>query len=458
MLGSVPLDAVLLHAATLACLVLMVIFDVRRRQTGAIFALRVGWIVVVETPFLILIWLDPWMDWTAAGLPIHVRTFWQTATDADHRWLGAMTFLCALPTLLVKPRGYRQFEPRVKTMVIACDGRMDRIRFRCFTALTIATILVFAASTGVALMDLVGYSALELRMGWNETDRPRAAMAAFSVLGALCPFLLTWLFVDFRRQAFTVLSAALLTLPALLLMGSRRAMIVPVIPAFLTLVSFRRTRLSLVVMTIATVGFAIILVFGRGLLRESAGVSQTDLKEVRSSRIVDQAGYTFIELSRSQLASLGTIMYYKEQPRLGIDHLYSAMRPLPEQSLFGFEFPRFVRESTLFLTGDAETNDVPPGFVGMAWADGRWLGFLALPALLPLLAWWIDRWLFSSHQTAYSASCLFAICFIIFFQTLGTGTLDYSLAPESLLVSLVGTYGTVFWSRNRCARCLTLPS
>jgi hypothetical protein len=216
--------------------------------------------------------------------------------------------------------------------------------------------------------------------------------------------------------------------------GSRRAFIVPVVVALLTLLSLRRIRLAMTLGIVIALLLAVAIPFGRSALRMMAGQDTTVRTEIRSDSLVDQCGYVAVELSISQIESLSTMWRYEGPPLLGIDHWTALARLVVKESVFGIQLPRVTRQMTEMHTGNPEMNDVPAGFVGAAWADAGWLGFLFLPVMLGGVAAVFDRWAISRRWTAGGRYCCFAASYLLFFQTMNTGTLDYALGPQSILV------------------------
>jgi hypothetical protein len=136
----------------------------------------------------------------------------------------------------------------------------------------------------------------------------------------------------------------------------------------------------------------------------------------------------------SQIESLSTIRRYDGPPLLGCGHWLALARVVVKESLFGIRLPRVTRQMTEMHTGDPDANDVPAGFVGAAWSDAGWLGFLVLPVLLGGVAALFDRWAITRRWTDGGRYCCIAAGYLLFFQTMNTGTIDYALSPQSLLV------------------------
>ena len=118
------------------------------------------------------------------------------------------------------------------------------------------------------------------------------------------------------------------------------------------------------------------------------------------------------------------------------------LRLLPEQSILGVEFAeRFTRYATSQHIKDPSANDIPVGFIGAAWVDGYLLGIFILPMTLGLITAKFDIWIHS--RDGISGSGWYAIAylnFIIYFQTLNTGSLDFTMSPTNVFVSLMCVY------------------
>jgi hypothetical protein len=301
--------------------------------------------------------------------------------------------------------------------------------------LAIASVAVLAVHTkSTSLGAMAGEIAVGMRMKWNAEDRGFLPAIAFSILGAMECQAAFGLFAGRTPRLVRSVVAACVALPALAATGSRRAFIVPVVVTLLTSLSLRRVRAVVSLGGLMALLLAVVIPFGRSALRMMAEEDATVRTEIRSDSLVDQCGYVAVELSISQLESLSTMRRYEGPPLLGLDHWTAIARLVVKESVFGVRLPRVTRQMTEMHTGNPNMNDVPAGFVGAAWTDAGWLGFLVLPVMLGGGAAFFDRWAITRRWTAGGRYCCFAASYLLFFQTMNTGTLDYALAPESILV------------------------
>jgi hypothetical protein len=415
--------------------------DVSCGRCGWGFAMRAAFFCTVLAPQTVLYALLPSMDLHAPGF----YGFVARALDCDagaHLRLMLLTILCWAGMEI----GYRGIMHRGAWDLKPADpadpraSRAERIVLVACWVLAIASVAVLAAHTeSSSLGEMAGEIAVGMRMNWNAAGRGFLPAIAFAILGAMECQAAFGLFAGQPPRLMRSAVAACIALPALAATGSRRAFIVPVVVTLLTSLSLRRMR------SVATLGILIVLLlaivipFGRSALRMMAHrdtpVSDASVRaEIRSDSLADQCGYVAVELSISQLESLSTMRRYEGPPLLGFDHWMAIARVVVKESVFGIQLPRITRQMTEMHTGDPNTNDVPAGFVGAAWADAGWLGFLVLPVMLGGVAAVFDRWAIHRRWTAGGRYCCFAAGYLLFFQTMNTGTLDYALAPESILV------------------------
>jgi len=410
--------------------------DVSRGQCGWGFAMRAAFFCTVLAPQTVLYALLPHMDLQAPGLNQFVAE--ALACDfATHLRLMLLTLLCWSGMEIA----YRSAMHNVRRKLRTADPgdpralHAERIVLAVCWLMAVLSVAVLAAHIeSSSLGELPGKVAVGLRMNWNATDRGFLPAIALSILGALACQAGFGMFAGARPRFMQRVTATCIGLPALVATGSRRAFIIPVVVTLLTSLSRRSIRIAVSLGILIGLILAIVIPFGRGALRMTAGQDDSIRSEVRSDSLVDQCGYIAVELSISQIESLSTICRYEGPPLLGIDHWTALARLVVKESVFGIRLPRVTRQMTEMHTGDPDMNDVPAGFVGAAWADAGWLGILFLPVMLGSVAAVFDRWAISRRWTAGGTYCCFASSYLLFFQTMNTGTLDYALAPESILV------------------------
>jgi len=410
--------------------------DVSRGRCGWGFAMRAAFLCTVLAPQTALYALLPSMDLRAPGLYGFVATALDCDSDAHLRLLF-LTLLCwaglEIGYRCVMHRGAWSLKPADPEDPRAKNAEQS-VLLACWV-LAIASVAVLAVHTNsTSLGEMAGQVAVGMRMKWNATDREFLPALAFSVLGAMQCQAAFGFFAGPRPRLMRSVVATCIALPALAACGSRRAFIVPIVVTLLTSLSIRSVRAAMFLAVLVAILLAIVIPFGESALRMMADRGAFVRSEIQSDSLVDQCGYVAVELSISQLESLSTMGRYKGPPLLGQDHWTAIARLVVKESLFGIRLPRITRQMTEMHTGDPDMNDVPAGFVGAAWADAGWLGFLLLPVMLGCVAAAFDRWAISRQWTIGGRYCCLAASYLLFFQTMNTGTLDFALGPTSVLV------------------------
>jgi hypothetical protein len=362
---------------------------------------------------------------------------------ATHLQLMLLTTLCWAGMEV----GYRSIM-RPGTWVIAPADLADRRAYRTeriglavyLTASAACVVALASKTSSSSLGALAGNIAVGFRRNWNDQTNGFLAAFAFSTLGSFQCLAAFGLYAGRPPRLAQGAVAACIALPSLAATGSRRAVIVPVVVAMLTSLSLRRFRAVATLITLMLTLLAIVIPFGQSALRLMAGETNTLRTEVRAESIVDQFGYIAMELSISQLESLSTLQRYDGPSLLGFDHWMAMARVVVKQSLFGVQLPRVTRQMTEMHSGDPETNDIPAGFVGAAWVDAGWFGFMILPVMVGGAAAIFDRWARTRKWTPGGHYCSFAIGYLLFFQTMNTGTLDFALGPTSIMTCALCAY------------------
>ena len=410
--------------------------DVSRGQCGWGFAMRAAFFCTVLAPQTALYALLPGMDLKAPGFHEFVSNTLDCEMES-HLRLMLLTLLCWGGLEIA----YRSVMNRVAWSLKPANPadpqatRAERLVLSICLGMSVASIAVLAISTNASsLGELAGEIAVGMRLGWNAEDRRFFPALAYALVGAMACQTAFGFFAGRQPRLAQAVLAACVALPALAANGSRRAFIVPVVVTLLTSLSLRSRRSAAALGLLIVLLLSIVIPFGKGALRMMANVDASVRTQVRSDSLMDQVGYVAAELSISQIESLSTIRRYDGPPLLGFDHWMAIARLVVKESVFDIRLPRITRQMTEMHTDDPDENDVPAGFVGAAWADAGWLGFLVLPVMLGLGAAVFDRWAIKRQWTAGGRYCCFAASYLLFFQTMNTGTLDYALGPMSLLV------------------------
>jgi hypothetical protein len=313
---------------------------------------------------------------------------------------------------------------------------------------TIATGII-ACTSAVILMktfqqasfgELVTFITFDYRVNWNTSTKGFLDSLAFSFINSLLPLSLLCLSIQTHWRVSKVLFSLTIALILVLLSGSRRATLVLLLVMCMSQLSRSRRLAISIACSLPIIAIAVVL-FGRSIIM-TIGDGNQSRKEILSDQAWDQAGYISSQLAISQIESLSTLTWFDSWPRMGVDHLLSVLRLLPEQLILGVEFAeRFTRHATSQHIEDPSANDIPVGFIGAAWVDGYLLGIFILPMTLGLITAKFDIWIHS--RDGISGPGWYAIAylnFIIYFQTLNTGSLDFTMSPTNVFVSLMCVY------------------
>jgi hypothetical protein len=226
-----------------------------------------------------------------------------------------------------------------------------------------------------------------------------------------------------------------------ILSASRRAIFVPVMLSYFTVLLFDgkwRVRLilaiSIPILALVMFGkeFFATIAFG-GAVEEVAGRYESTASAIL--RASSEQGITIIE-------SLGTLTFLDEHLRLGIDHLLSIAQRFPHR-LLGFEidYPkRIVRISTEAFSS-VEAQDIPPGLIGQMWLDFRVLG----PVVWGLafgLQMSMAQFIFVRSERSLQASALVALLVFLIALPINTGSYDFTFSVDVIaaVVGLALTY------------------
>ena len=402
-----------------------------------------AFLLVVSLPAVALYVCLPHMD---LGAPGQLSLLGKVATNAKpqvHILLQVMTALAWAAIFL----GYKigGGTPRFRIRPSLC--KFPRINRRAWivtgvTGIIACTSVVILMKTlqQASLSELVTFVTIDYRVNWTASTKGFLDSLAFSFINSLLPLSLLCTTIPTRWRILKILCGVPLALGLVLMSGSRRAALVLLLVVSMGQIARSRRLAISIAMSLPIVAITVVL-FGRSILATTGGGNRSTT-EVLSDQAWDHAGYISSELAISQTESLSTLTWFDGWPRLGLDHLLSAMRLVPEQSILGSEFAeRFTRYATYMHIGDPSANDIPVGFVGAVWVDGYWLGIFVLPAILGILAARLDSWIHS--RDGMSGPGWYAIAylnFMLYFQTLNSGTLDFTMSPTTIVGGLMCAY------------------
>jgi hypothetical protein len=230
-------------------------------------------------------------------------------------------------------------------------------------------------------------------------------------------------------------SVCLAAAVAFALLGvSRRALFLPVLMIYLTLVLYSgRWRVRWIV--VGAVPLVLLIAFGKHILGAVAyDVTVETIVESYESwmsallRTATDIGITIVE-------SLGTLQFLDIGLRLGTDHFLSILQRFRLRSLgFDFDFPeRIVRISTAAFA-DAGAQDIPPGLLGQMWLDfgvvGPLIWGLAFGLQMSVIQFFFER----TRRTRQAAAVFMLLVFVVALP-LNTGSFDFTFSVD--IIALV---------------------
>jgi hypothetical protein len=234
---------------------------------------------------------------------------------------------------------------------------------------------------------------------------------------------LVWFLCLFFAVAFAVLSA------------DRRAIFIPILLAYLTLVLFDgRWRVRLV--AVAATPILIWIAFGKEILwffaiSHDPGDVFGRYETVTSGilRAGSEIGITLVE-------SCGTISLLDLDPRLGVDHLLSVLRRVPV-AWFGwdFELPKAIVRVTTETFSTSDDSDIPPGLFGQMWLDFRVFGPVVWGFLLSVPLSIVQRMFALTIPTRQAIATLVLMVFVIALP-LNTGSYDFTFSIDVIALLL----------------------
>jgi hypothetical protein len=293
-----------------------------------------------------------------------------------------------------------------------------------------AQLVLYRAFEGDVERDALNANAFALTQTWSWLT----VIAIFCIAGT-------------RRWRWLIPVCALALLTFALLGVSRRALFLPVLMIYLTVVLYS-SRWRLRWIAAAAVPLVLVVAFGKNALATFAyGGAIESIADSYESwvsallRAGADVGITIVE-------SLGTLQFLDIGPRLGMDHLMSMVQILPEKSLgLDFDYPeRIVRLSTEAFD-EAYAQDVPPGLLGQMWLDFGMLGpvvwGLAIGLQVGIIQFFFER----TRRTRESAAVFVILVFVVALP-LNTGSFDFTFSVDIIALAVV-----LFW----CVRLRRQP-
>src|SRR5882762_1298853 len=329
----------------------------------------------------------------------------------------------------------------------------DRLRLVLTgSPLRLLIVLAFGFTLSVASFYVLGSSMIErftklilYRAGDKDLQGSLLNAYGFALTQTWAWLSVLALFVIYERHGRRLAwFLCLVFLCVFVLLGvSRRALFIPLLLAYLTLVLFEhrwRTRWVLA----AAVPILLWIAFGKELIGSVAfGGTLSDVVgryETASAsflRAASEIGITVVE-------SLGSINLLDLPPRFGVDHLLSVLRQIPtSHSWLGILPVRIVRLSTTaFATPDAD--DIPPGLFGQMWMDFRVFGPIVW-GLIMGLQMSLVQCAFAQTVRTRQAVALFTLVTFVVALPVNTGSYDFTFSIDIYVLLLC-----IFLTCRRC--------
>lgn len=307
-------------------------------------------------------------------------------------------------------------------------------------------LLLLAAGLGVTLWSfyLMGdslvarYTNLILfRAGFDGIERNTLNANALSLTQSWSWLSVVAVFAVSERRGkgmLWVASVALFMIFALLGV-SRRALFLPVLLGFLTLVLYSgKWRVgwllagSIPVLLIVAFGKELLATVARGAPLEAVSGTYQSFASALLRPMADM-GITIVE-------SLGTLKLLHLDLRYGIDHVLSIAQRFPKGTLgIELDFPeRIVRISTAAFA-DPNTQDIPPGLLGQMWLDfgifGPVVWGLVFGFQMSFVTYLFERIRRSLQSTAVCVLVVFLVAL-----PLNSGSFDFSFSWDIFAVLL----------------------
>jgi hypothetical protein len=251
------------------------------------------------------------------------------------------------------------------------------------------------------------------------------------------------LFVLFerRRRGLVWFSMLICAIIFAILSASRRAIFVPVMLSYFTVLLYDgkwRVRLILAI----SIPILALILYGKEIFATLAFGGEVEGVVERYDSTASAILRASSEQGISIVESLGTLTFLHEHLRLGVDHLLSIAQRFPHRLLgFDIDYPkRIVRISTeAFSTVDAQ--DIPPGLLGQMWLDFRVLGPL-LWGLAFGLQLSVAQFIFTRSERSLQASALVVLVVFLIALPINTGSYDFTFSVDVIaaVVGLILTY------------------
>lgn len=309
---------------------------------------------------------------------------------------------------------------------------------RLLSVLALGAVLTFVSFwlLGDTLVERYHHLVLirELSEDVEQTSLNAHAFALTQSWGWLSVPALFVIFETRGRGALWYLGLAC-TIAFALMSASRRAIFIPILLAYQTLVLFDgRWRLKWILFV--SIPVLIWVGFGKEILSTIASGGAFEAVRDRYSTVASAVIRTASEVGITLVESWGSINLLDLGTRFGVDHLLSFLRVIPFR-WFGWDpgLPtRIVRLSTAaFATPDV--SDIPPGLFGQMWLDFGVFGPIFWALIMAFQVSIVQR-VFSLTIVTRQAAAAFALVTFVVALALNTGSFDFTFSLDILVLLL----------------------
>jgi hypothetical protein len=277
-----------------------------------------------------------------------------------------------------------------------------------------------------------------LRAYSDEVERNKLNAYAFAFTQSWGWLSVVALFVVFERYGrnlvwYLCLSCAIVFA---ILNVSRRAIFIPLLLGYLTLVLFDgRWRLRAIL--VGSIPVLLLVAFGKEALSVVAYGGTGDEISARYGTVASALLRTASEVGITVLESIGSVNLMDLAPRFGVDHLLSVLRRIPA-GWFGLDLGlpiRVVRLSTQAFAS-ADDQDIPPGLFGQMWLDFRVFGPIVWALVLATQMSVLQR-IFALTVRTRQATAAFVLLTFIVALPINTGSYDFTFSVDIIVLMSV---------------------
>lgn len=229
-----------------------------------------------------------------------------------------------------------------------------------------------------------------------------------------------------KRIISGILFSIICMLIFVIMSGSRRAFLLPLLFLYFTFVIRNRRFYFIKFIIPITIVSLPVIMYGKKILAMAAFGSKFQAIDPNVSgtlRVVMNIGISTVE-------SWATLLYLHIPLRLGIDQVLSVARRIPDGLLgIDIDFPeRIVRISTTAFLGQ-QWQDIPPGLIGQMWLDFRVFGAVLWGIFFGLQVGLLQV-LYNKGTKSIGAVAVFVIMLFIVALPINSGSLDFTFSID----------------------------